>query len=149
MDKVCEHIMMRDAQGKKCAVVVVAEGVKFAGEVGVMGASLPGQATRVGGIAERLAQAIQECTGKECRSLVLGHLQRGGMPTGYDRVLATRFGGAAVEARGERQVGAHGGLGRPHIVPIPIADVLNKPKRVDPTHDIVRTARRVGISFGD
>ncbi len=149
MEKVCEHIMMRDAIGKKFAVVVVAEGVKFDGEVAVMGASLPGQAIRVGGVAERLSKAIQECTGKECRSMVLGHLQRGGMPTGYDRLLATRFGGAAVEAVASGKWGHMVALQTPHIVPIPIVDVLQKPKRVDPTHDLVRTARRVGISFGD
>ena len=80
---------------------------------------------------------------------MLGHLQRGGMPTGYDRLLATRFGGAAVEAAANGKWGHMVALQTPHIVPIPIADVLNKPKRVDPTHDIVRTARRVGVSFGD
>jgi 6-phosphofructokinase 1 len=103
----------------------------------------------VGGIADRLSKAIQERTGKESRSLVLGHIQRGGMPTGYDRVLAARFGAAAVEAVENKKWGHMVALQTPHIVPIPIIDVLNKPKRVDPSHDIVRTARRVGISFGD
>ena len=149
LEKVCAHIMTRDAMGKKFAVVVVSEGVKFEGEQGVMGASMPGQATRVGGIADRLSRAIQERTGKESRSLVLGHIQRGGMPTGYDRVLAARFGAAAVEAVENKKWGHMVALQTPHIVPIPIIDVLNKPKRVDPSHDIVRTARRVGISFGD
>lgn len=149
IEKVCEHIMMRDAMGKKFAVVVVSEGVKFQGEQGVMGESMPGQAVRVGGIAERLSKAIQERTGKECRSLVLGHLQRGGMPTGYDRLLATRFGGAAVEAVANAKWGHMVALQTPHIVPILITDALKSQKRVDPTHDIVRTARRVGISFGD
>ena len=135
--------------GKKFAVVVVAEGAKLNGEVSIMGASLPGQAPRLGSVADRLAKAIQECTGKECRSLVLGHLQRGGMPTGYDRLLATRFGGAAVQAVADGKWGHMVALQTPHIVSIPIVGVLNKPKRVDPTHDLVRTARRVGISFGD
>ncbi|MBW7933034.1 MAG: ATP-dependent 6-phosphofructokinase, partial [Gemmatimonadaceae bacterium] len=82
LDKVCASIMERDEMGKKFAIVVVAEGARFEGEVGVLGESLPGQAVRVGGVAERIARAIQARTGKECRSLVLGHLQRGGMPTG-------------------------------------------------------------------
>jgi 6-phosphofructokinase 1 len=149
LDKVCEHIMMRDAIGKKFAVVVVGEGVPYGGEQGVMGESLPGQAKRVGGIAERLAKDIQAKTGKECRSLVLGHLQRGGMPTGYDRLLATRFGAAAVEAVANQKWGHMVALQTPHIVPIPIVEALTEHKRVDPQHDIVRTARRTGISFGD
>ncbi|MHB8839952.1 MAG: 6-phosphofructokinase [Gemmatimonadaceae bacterium] len=149
IENVCAHIMKRDAQGKKFAVVVVAEGVQFEGEQGTLGESLPGQARRVGGVADRLARAIQARTGKECRSLVLGHLQRGGMPTGYDRLLATRFGGAATEAVANAKWGHMVALQTPHIVPIPIVDALQRLKRVDPSHDIVRTARRIGISFGD
>ena len=114
-----------------------------------MGASLPGQAKRVGGVAETLARQIHEGTGKECRSLVLGHLQRGGMPTGYDRLLATRFGGAAVKAVEDGKWGHMVALQSPDIVTIPIEQVLGKPKRVDLGHDLVLTARRLGISFGD
>ncbi len=149
VEKVCEHIMMRDALGKKFAVVVVAEGATMDGEQGTLGDSMPGQARRVGGIADRLARAIQDSTGKECRSLVLGHLQRGGMPTGYDRLLATRFGGAAIEAVANAKWGHMVALQTPHIVPIPITAALMDHKRVDPNHDIVRTAKRTGISFGD
>ncbi|MBM3906537.1 MAG: 6-phosphofructokinase [Gemmatimonadetes bacterium] len=149
IENVCAHIMKRDGQGKKFAIVVVAEGVQFEGEQGSLGESMPGQAKRVGGVAEQIAKAIQVRTGKECRSLVLGHLQRGGMPTGYDRLLATRFGGAATEAVANAKWGHMVALQTPHIVPIPLTDVLMKLKRVDPTHDLVRTARRIGISFGD
>jgi 6-phosphofructokinase 1 len=149
IEKVCQHIMMRDGLGKKFAIVVVAEGARFEGEQGVMGESMPGQARRVGGVADRIARAVQERTGKECRSLVLGHLQRGGMPTGYDRLLATRFGGAAAEAVANAKWGHMVALQTPHIVPIPIVEALQSLKRVDPTHDTMRTARRIGISFGD
>lgn len=149
IDKVCQHIMHRDALGKKFAIVVVAEGARFEGEVGVMGESMPGQAVRVGGVAERISKAIQQRTGKECRSLVLGHLQRGGMPTGYDRLLATRFGGAATEAVENKKWGHMVALQTPHIVPIPIVEALKDHKTVDPSHDTVRTARSIGISFGD
>ena len=110
---------------------------------------MPGQARRVGGVAEVLARQIQERTGKECRSLVLGHLQRGGQPTGYDRLLSTRFGGAAVRAIAEGKWGHMVALQSPHIVTVPIEDVLREPKSVDPSHDIVLTARATGISFGD
>ena len=81
--------------------------------------------------------------------MVLGHLQRGGMPTGYDRLLATRFGGAAVEAIDEGKWGHMVALHSPDIVTVPIDEALKVPRRVDPHHDIVRTARRTGISFGD
>jgi 6-phosphofructokinase 1 len=114
-----------------------------------MGESMRGQARRVGGVAETIAREIQTRTGKETRSLVLGHLQRGGSPTGYDRLLATRFGGAAVEAVAAKKWGHMVALQSPHLVTVPIIDVLEKPKRVEPEHDVVRTARAVGISFGD
>src|SRR3954465_1325699 len=109
---------------------------------------MPGQAIRIGGVAERLADEIEGITKKECRSLVLGHLQRGGQPTGYDRLLAVRFGGAAVRAIAEEKWGHMVALQSPHIVFIPIKQVMGEVKRVDPNHDLVLTARATGISFG-
>jgi 6-phosphofructokinase 1 len=148
--KVCEKIMARDAAGRHFSIVVVAEGAfPIGGESHLMGESLPGQAKRVGGMAEIIAREIQVITGKETRSLVLGHLQRGGMPTGYDRLLATRFGGAAVRAIDEGKWGHMVALQTPHIVTIPIEEALREVKRVDVTHDLVQTARASGISFGD
>ena len=150
IEKVCEKIRERDRTGRSFSIVVVAEGAfPVGGEAHIMGKSLPGQAKRVGGIAETIAQQISERTGKETRSLVLGHLQRGGMPTGYDRLLATRFGGAAVRAIAEEKWGHMVALQSPHIVAIPIREVLKDQKKVDPMHDIVQTARATGISFGD
>lgn len=81
--------------------------------------------------------------------MVLGHLQRGGQPTGYDRLLATRFGGEAVRAVADGRWGHMVALHSPNIVTIPIVEALREVKRVDPKHDIVRTARATGISFGD
>lgn len=150
MDKVCEKIMSRDASGKRSSIVVVAEGAKpKGGQESIIGASLPGQERRLGGVAERLAFDIQRLTGKETRSMVLGHLQRGGSPTGYDRLLATRFGAAAVQAVADKKWGHMVALQSPHLVTVPIAEVLRETKRVDPKHDIVQTARMIGISFGD
>jgi len=150
IERVCDKIRSRDRNGRHFSIVVVAEGAfPIGGEASIMGASLPGQAKRVGGIAEVIAQQIAERTGKETRSLVLGHLQRGGMPTGYDRLLATRFGGAAVKAIAEQKWGHMVALQSPHIVAIPIREVLKEQKRVDPNHDVVETARATGISFGD
>ena len=150
IDKVCAKIMDRDKAGRHFSIVVAAEGAfPKGGRISTMGRSLPGQAHRVGGVADGLAHEIQERTGKECRSLVLGHLQRGGQPTGYDRLLATRFGGAAVRAIVDEKWGHMVALQSPHIVTIPIVEVLKEPKRVEPSHDVVQTARATGISFGD
>ena len=150
IEKVCEAVMERDRSGRKFAIIVVAEGAQDeSGAVTILGDSMPGQNRRVGGIAQRLEKAIQTRTGKECRSMVLGHLQRGGMPTGYDRLLATRFGGAAARAVADSKWGYMVALQTPDIVTVPIREALQVAKRVDPRHDVVRTARAVGISFGD
>src|SRR6476661_3818243 len=148
--KVCEKIMSRNRAGRHFSIVVVAEGAfPRGGQVSIIGESLPGEAKRLGGICEPIAREIQRMTGKETRSLVLGHLQRGGMPTGYDRLLATRFGGAAVRAVADEKWGHMVALQSPHIVTIPIEEALSEPKRVQPLHDVVLTARETGISFGD
>jgi phosphofructokinase-like protein len=148
--KVCDKIEARDRAGRRFSIVVVAEGARpVGGSHSTMGTSLPGEAERVGGIADRLAREIQTRTGKECRSLVLGHLQRGGMPTGYDRLLATRFGGAAVRAVAAERWGEMVALRPPEIVTLPIIDVLDKPRRVQLDDDAVVTARALGISFGN
>ena len=148
--RVCDKIKSRDAHGRHFSIVVVAEGAYAkGGHAHTMGESLPGQARRLGGVADSIAREIQMITGKETRSLVLGHLQRGGMPTGYDRLLATRFGGAAVRAIADGKWDHMVALQTPHIVTIPIVEALSVTKRVDPTHDVVQTARAVGLSVGE
>jgi len=150
LERVCDKIRSRDLSGRHFSIVVVAEGAfPKGGQESVIGDSLPGESRRVGGIANRIAWEIEKMTGKESRSLVLGHLQRGGMPTGYDRLLAARFGGAAVEAVENEKWGQMVALQSPHIVTIPFTEALAEPRRVDPNHDIVRTARATGISFGE
>jgi phosphofructokinase-like protein len=150
IEKVCAAIMARERRGRHFDIVVVAEGAHSkGGQESTLGESMPGQAKRVGGVGEQVAAEIQKRTGKECRSMVLGHLQRGGMPTGYDRLLATRFGGAAVQAVEDGKWGHMVALHSPDIVTIPIEEALRQPRRVDPNHDIVKTARRTGICFGD
>ena len=150
IEKVCEKVMARDRAGRHFSIVVVAEGAfPKGGEEATLGQSLPGQAKRVGGVCDSIARQIQERTGKESRSLVLGHLQRGGQPTGYDRLLASRFGGAAVRAVAEEKWAHMVALQSPHIVYVPLADALREPKRVEIDHDTVKTARATGISFGD
>ena len=150
IEKVCEKVMARDRVGRQFSIVVCAEGAySRGGEAGTMGESLPGQAKRIGGICDSIARQIQERTGKESRSLVLGHLQRGGQPTGYDRLLATRFGSASVRAVAEEKWAHMVALQSPHIVYVPFVDALREPKRVELDHDTVQTARATGISFGD
>ncbi len=150
IEKVCEKVMARDRAGRGFSIVVCAEGAySKGGEVSTMGESLPGQAKRVGGICDSIARQIQDLTGKESRSLVLGHLQRGGQPTGYDRLLAARFGGAAVRAIEAKKWAHMVALQSPHIVYVPLEEALREPKRVEVDHDTVQTARATGISFGD
>jgi 6-phosphofructokinase 1 len=150
IERVCDKIVARDRAGRHFSIVVVAEGAfPKGGTTSTLGESLPGEARRIGGLCEPIGREIQARTGKETRSLVLGHLQRGGMPTGYDRLLATRFGGAAVRAVAEGKWAHMVALQSPHIVAIPIKEALREPKRVDPAHDLVLTARATGVSFGD
>ena len=149
IERVCDKIRERDARGRLFSIVVVAEGAApIGGSESILGESLPGQAKRVGGLSKWLGEEIQRRTGKETRSLILGHLQRGGQPTGYDRLLSTRFGGAAIRAIEEEKWGHMLALQSPHIVTVPIEEVLAQTKRVDPDGDVVRTARELGVSFG-
>jgi ATP-dependent phosphofructokinase / diphosphate-dependent phosphofructokinase len=151
IEKVCEKITSRDRTGRFFSIVVVAEGAvskdrKTVEELPI-GERRHGWRSRA--VAERLMQEIHDRTDKDCRSLVLGHLQRGGVPTGYDRLLATRFGAAAVRAVENEAWGQMVALQSPHIVTVPLTEVLKDLKRVDPQHDIVQTAREMGISMGD
>src|SRR5256885_799416 len=150
IDKVCEKIVARVRAGRHFSIVVIAEGAFPKGEsMHVLGRSMPGQAVRVGGVAERLAEDIQAKTKKETRSLILGHLQRGGQPTGYDRLLAVRFGGAAGRAGCQEEWGHQIAPPSPPNVAVSVVQILKTPKRVEIDHDTVLTARATGISFGD
>jgi len=147
---VCEKVEERARSGRHFSIVVIAEGAFPKGQApSLRGVHQVGVPDRLGNVAQQLAEEIEARTGKECRSLVLGHLQRGGQPTSYDRLLAVRFGGAAVRAVAEERWGQMVALQSPHIVFIPVKQVLGEVKRVDPTHDLVLTARATGISFGD
>ena len=141
--KVSEKILARDRAGAKFSIVVAAEGAY------PKHLTRPPKEIRAGFIAERLVEEIHKGTGKECRALVLGHLQRGGMPTGYDRLLASRFGAAAVRAIGDGAWGQMVALQSPHLVTVPIEDVIREIKRVERDHDVVQTARAAGINMGD
>lgn len=150
IEKVCEKIRSRDAAGKNFSIVIAAEGAYSKSDIaGHSSQTMERRVIRAGSVAEDLVNEIHERTGKECRSLVLGHLQRGGMPTGYDRLLATRFGTAAITAVENEKWGEMVALQSPNLVTVPIEEVIRREKRVDPAHDVVRAARATGISMGD
>ena len=150
IEKVCEKILRRDRAGQNFSIVVAAEGAYPITDITTTGTHpLPKRAIHAGKVVENLVRDIHEKTGKECRSLVLGHLQRGGAPTGYDRLLAARFGAAAITAIANEKWGQMVALQSPHLVTVPIEDVIREEKRVDPSHDIVMAARATGISLGD
>src|SRR5690606_4124624 len=150
LDRVCEKIEDRYQSGRRFAIVVAAEGaVPKNGTPTYIETGVVGKADRLGGIAERLSKQIMEKTGRETRELVLGHLQRGGMPTSFDRLIATRFGAAAVRAIEQGKFGTMVALDPPNIVAVPMKDAISRIKRVPLDSDLVQTARDVGISFGD
>ena len=146
MAKVCRKILERDAEGRRFSIVVVAEGaVPRDGEETFQDA----ERRRLGGIAEKVASAIEGRTGKETRSLVLGHLQRGGSPTTFDRLLGLRFGAAAVRLIAERRFDTMVALRPPAIAAVALEEALATPKRVPLDSDTIATARELGISLGD
>ncbi|MGI9625243.1 MAG: 6-phosphofructokinase [Longimicrobiales bacterium] len=150
LDRVAEKILSRWARGREFAMVVVAEGAKPAGgEVSYLDAQVVGGARRLGGAAERVSAELEAKTGKETRSLVLGHLQRGGQPTAYDRLLALRFGAAAVELAAAGHFGCMVALDPPEVKAVPLGEAIDRLKTVPLDGDVVRTARAMGISFGD
>jgi ATP-dependent phosphofructokinase / diphosphate-dependent phosphofructokinase len=151
MDNVCRKIEERYAPGgPRFSIVVVAEGAKpKEGDAVLRADSAPGVNARYGGIAEQVAAIIGERTGHETRSLVLGHLQRGGQPTAYDRLLGLRFGAAAVDLIARGHTDCMVGLNPPDIQAVPLADAVADIKRVPIDGDVVLTARSMGISFGD
>lgn len=150
LDKVCEKIRAREMAGRNFSIVVAAEGARPKnGKVELLEEAKQGTVERLGGIASRLAAAITERTGKETRSLVLGHLQRGGSPTTFDRLLALRFGSAAVRAIGEGAFGSVVVYTPPTVSRRPITDIMGKQKLVPLDSGIILTARSLGISFGD
>ncbi|MGI6408657.1 MAG: 6-phosphofructokinase [Thiopseudomonas sp.] len=151
IEKVCSHLISNELNGRKYGIVVAAEGaVPAGGQVTVKSeAELGREHVVLGGIAERVAAEIAQRTGKDTRSLVLGHLQRGGSPTTFDRLLALRFGAAAVRAIEAGKFGHMVGLKSDAIELVTLEDALSVEKRVDPEGDTVRTARDMSISFGD
>jgi len=148
IEAVCRKIEDRYSNGSRFAIVVVAEGASPIDGEPVFQRMADGK-TRLGGVGEQVAEAIHARTGRETRELVLGHLQRGGSPNAYDRLLALRFGTAAVRMVGEGRFGTMVALDPPKVLAVPLRDAIAGTKTVPLDSDVVLTARSLGISLGD
>lgn len=151
MDAVCKKITSNELHGKDYSIVVVAEGASAkGGHVINKGTGELGRAEVVlGGIGEWVASEIRKRINKDTRSLVLGHLQRGGSPTTFDRLLALRFGAAAVRLVEQGIFGHMVALSASSMVPVPLIDAIKSRKKVDLKSDKILTAREIGICLGD
>ena len=149
-DRVCEKIRERESQGKAFTLVVVAEGAREqnAGFVTSAGEEANREA-RLGGIGAVVASELERRTGKETRYCVLGHLQRGGSPTPFDRALCSMFGAMAVELIADRQFGKMVSFVGPSIGAVDLSEAVGQLKTVPPDGKLVLTARALGISLGD
>ncbi len=147
---VAERLRDRDRWGARFSIVVVAEGAyPRGGSLSLIEEASPGHVARLGGVGAQVCEALARVTGKETRSVVLGHLQRGGAPTSFDRVLATRFGGKAVELIKRGEVGTMVAFDPPDIVSRRLSDVVGRIKTVPMDSDLLLTAKALGVSFGD
>jgi 6-phosphofructokinase 1 len=150
LEKVAQCVLDREKLGARFSIVVIAEGAKpKGGQVSLVQQAHSGHAERFGGAGMACATRLEELTEKETRYVVLGHLQRGGAPTAFDRTLATRFGGKAVDMVLRGQFGKMVANHPPDLVPVPLGDIVGKTKTVPLDSDLVATARALGVSFGD
>jgi 6-phosphofructokinase 1 len=141
LDKIREHLDLRERLGKRFTIVVVAEGIQLPPEMRHM--------TRTMAVGNMVGDAIALVAHKEVRVSVLGHIQRGGSPSPYDRILGTRFGVAAVDLIAAGGFGKMVCLQQECIRAVPIADAVGRMKVVAPDGELVCAARAIGISFGD
>jgi len=149
-ETICAKIAEREHEGKHFTLVVAAEGARERGKDYVTSAGAEkNREAHLGGIGAVVASEIQKRTGKETRVCVLGHLQRGGAPTSFDRLLCTRFGAKAVQLIAEEKYGYMVAFKPPDIAAVKISDAIGRLRTVPPDGEIVRTARELGISFGD
>ncbi|HEY6195287.1 MAG TPA: ATP-dependent 6-phosphofructokinase [Candidatus Eisenbacteria bacterium] len=149
LEKVADHIRRREKKGRLYTLVVVAEGARRkGGQVSTVG-KVPGQAERLGGVGEKVGRELEDLVGRETRVVVLGHLLRGGSPTSFDRLVALRFGAAAVRALEAGHSSVMVSLEPPHVRYQPLEAAVGRMKVVSLASDTVATARDLGICFGD
>ena len=143
-DSVMKKVHERERSGSRFTNIVVAEGAKEAG--GSEMYSDPAE-LRLGGMGDHVRRRIEEMTGKESRCVVLGHLQRGGSPNAFDRMLGTNFGACAVRALADGETGKMVALQAGTITTVPLSEAIANIKTVPIDGQLVRTARDIGISF--
>ncbi|HUO40613.1 MAG TPA: ATP-dependent 6-phosphofructokinase [Mycobacterium sp.] len=149
LEQVADVIEQREHRGEKFSIVVVAEGAApLGGQISVLTRKVD-EPERLGGIGARVAAGLEELTGKQSRTVVLGHLLRGGSPTAFDRVLGLRFGAAAVRALAEGADGVMVALNPPTVDYVPLAEATRRMKKVPLDCDAMLTAREIGVNFGD
>jgi phosphofructokinase-like protein len=149
MDRVAEKLSERKKAGSKSSIVVVAEGAKPAGgETAVREKAADGYVLRFGGMGEIVGAEISKRTGFETRVTVLGHLQRGGSPCPFDRLLATRYGAAAVELIAQKKFGEMVSYQPPMITSVPLEKAISCLKLVEPDSELVKIAEGMGVCFG-
>jgi len=149
--KVCQELVRRSKIGKRFSIVVVAEGVKPGDSKLVIKRRVKASTDpiRLGGVSYRIAEQIENLTGLEARVIILGHLQRGGKPTEFDRILATQFGKKAVDLVMEGKFGYMTSLQGGKINSAPIKDGIARLKKVTPDLPLIQAAKAVGTCFGD
>ncbi|MDQ3175495.1 MAG: 6-phosphofructokinase [Acidobacteriota bacterium] len=149
MDSVADKVRARDQGGSNFSIIVAAEGAVEAGHEQIFQDSGDKEhAPRLGGIAQYCRTQLEAITGKETRCVVLGHLQRGGRPNAFDRMLATTYGAHSVRALAEGKHGTMVALQAGNVVTVPISEAVANVKVVPADGQMVRTARDTGISFG-
>jgi ATP-dependent phosphofructokinase / diphosphate-dependent phosphofructokinase len=147
---VADRLIERDKWGARFSIVVAAEGAApTGGKRALLEEAHEGHVERLGGIGASVCQSLAQLTGKETRSVVLGHLQRGGAPTSFDRVLATRFGGKAVELVKRGEFGTMVAFDPPDIVARRLEEIVSRTKTIPMDFDLLLTAKALGVTFGD
>jgi 6-phosphofructokinase 1 len=149
LEPVARMLEEKKRRGQMHALVVVSEGAKPLGGGASIAEHQLGAMPRLMGAARRVEEILDRMTDAEIRTTVLGHVQRGGTPTSYDRILATRYGQAAADLVAAGKWGEMTALRGEQIVSIPIAEAIREPKRVSPSSQMVQAARALGVIFGD
>jgi phosphofructokinase-like protein len=151
LEVVCETCLQRSRRGKAFTIVAVAEGAKPVGGEMVVGQVVKDSPDplRLGGVSQALCHQIAEATHLECRATILGHVQRGGTPIAYDRVLGTQFGYNAVRLLREGRFNHIVVMQKGRMTSVPLSDVADKQRLVPLNDPLIRSCRAVGVSFGD
>ncbi|MGH9580716.1 MAG: 6-phosphofructokinase, partial [Terriglobales bacterium] len=149
VERVCEFVHQRETFGRRFPIIVRAEGVHLPADLDTGFAGERRSIRRPGSVGNLVGDAIARCSHRETRVTVLGHIQRGGSPSPFDRILSTRFGVAAVDLIARHEYGKMVCLRQARVHSVDIAEAIGVMKSVDPEGEMVQTARAIGVSFGD